>query len=63
MNADATRPDNWAHLIVQALKDYDTSLIAYVPDSSIHRVTRIIDQDPFFHLVSATREEEAREGA
>lgn len=57
---ESTSPtENWAHLIVQALKDYDTSLIAYVPDSSIHRVTRIIDEDPFFHLVSATREEEA----
>ena len=59
MNADEPRRDNWAHLIVQALKDWDTSLIAYVPDTSIHRVTRIIDEDPFFHLVSATREEEA----
>lgn len=51
--------EKWAHLIVQSLKDHDISLIAYVPDSSIHRVTRIIDADPFFHLVSATREEEA----
>ena len=49
----------WAETIVQALKDWDTSLIAYVPDISIHQVTRLIDEDPFFHLVSATREEEA----
>ena len=49
----------WAETIVQALKDWDTSLIAYVPDVSIHQVTRLIDEDPFFHLVSATREEEA----
>ena len=58
-NANPTRTDNWAHLIVQALKDYNVSLIAYVPDSSIHRVTRVIAEDPFFHLVYATREEEA----
>ncbi len=50
---------NWAEIIVQALKDWDTSLIAYVPDISIDQVTRLIDDDPFFHLVSATREEEA----
>ena len=50
---------NWAETIVQGLKDWNTSLIAYVPDISIHRVTSIIDDDPFFHLVSATREEEA----
>ena len=49
----------WAESIVQALKNWNTSLIAYVPDISIHQVTRLIDSDPFFHLVSATREEEA----
>ena len=57
--AEVPAPEKWAHLIVQALKDHNISLIAYVPDSSIHRVTRIINEDPFFHLVSATREEEA----
>ena len=49
----------WAESIIKALKDWDTSLIAYVPDISIHQVTSIIEEDPFFHLVSATREEEA----
>ena len=50
---------NWAETIVESLKLSETSLIAYVPDISIHRVTSIIDEDPYFHLVSATREEEA----
>ena len=50
---------NWADQIIKALKDWDTSLIVYVPDISIHQVTSLIDQDPFFRLVSATREEEA----
>ena len=49
----------WAETIVQSLKNWDTSLISYVPDTSIHQVTSIIDEDPFFHLVSAAREEEA----
>ncbi len=50
---------NWAETIVQSLKNWDTSLIAYVPDISIDQVTSLIDADPFFHLVPATREEEA----
>jgi len=50
---------NWAETIVQSLKNWDTSLIAYVPDISIDQVTSLIEADPFFHLVSATREEEA----
>ena len=49
----------WAESIVQALKNWNTSLIAYVPDISIDQVTSLIDADPFFHLVSAAREEEA----
>ena len=50
---------NWAETIVDSLKKWNTSLIAYVPDISIHQVTSLIEADPYFHLVSATREEEA----
>ena len=50
---------NWAETIVQALKNWNTSLVAYVPDISIDQVTSLVDADPYFHLVSATREEEA----
>ena len=50
---------NWAEQIVKTLKDWDTSMIVYVPDISIHQVASLIDADPFFRLVSATREEEA----
>ena len=49
----------WAETIVEALKKWDTSLVAYVPDISIHQVTSLIDADPYFHLVSASREEES----
>jgi sulfopyruvate decarboxylase subunit alpha len=49
----------WADTIVQALKDSDVSLVAYVPDISIHQVTKLMQDDPYFHVVSATREEEA----
>ena len=50
---------NWAEAIIKTLKDWDTSMIVYVPDISIHQVTSLIEKDPFFRLVPATREEEA----
>lgn len=49
----------WAEDIVDALKENEVSLIAYVPDISIHQVTKLMQDDPYFHVVSATREEEA----
>ena len=50
---------NWAETIVKSLKDSEVSLIAYVPDISIHQITRLMEEDDYFHVVSATREEEA----
>ena len=49
----------WAEIIVQCLKINGISLVAYVPDISIDRITRLVEEDDYFHLVSATREEEA----
>ena len=49
----------WADTILEALKENEVSLIAYVPDISIHQVTKLLEDDPYFHVVSATREEEA----
>ena len=50
---------SWEQIIVDSLKKADVSLISYVPDHSIGKVTKIIEKDNFFHLVPATREEEA----
>ena len=50
---------NWAETIVASLKEAEVSLIAYVPDVSIHQVTSLMEEDDYFHVVSATREEEA----
>ena len=50
---------DWAETILRALKQSGISLVAYVPDISIHQVTKLIEEDDYFHLVSATREEEA----
>ena len=49
----------WADTVVETLKESDISLIAYVPDISIDQVTSLMQRDPYFHVVSATREEEA----
>ncbi len=50
---------SWAETILSCLKDAEVSLIAYVPDVSIHQVTSLMEDDDYFHVVSATREEEA----
>ena len=50
---------NWAECIVQCLKDTQISLVAYVPDANLGYPIRLMQDDPFFHVVSATREEEA----
>ncbi|MQF68836.1 decarboxylase [SAR202 cluster bacterium AD-804-J14_MRT_500m] len=49
----------WATTLVDSLKKANISLIAYVPDVSISKATRLMEDDPYFHVVSATREEEA----
>ena len=35
------------------------SLITYLPDASLDRLTRLREADPWIHVVSGTREEEA----
>jgi len=49
----------WADTLVASLKKADISLIAYVPDISIYQATKLMEDDPYFHVVAATREEEA----
>ena len=49
----------WADTIVRALKDGQVSLVAYVPDNNINQVATLMEDDAYFHVVSATREEEA----
>ena len=50
---------DWAQTIASVLKKENISIIAYVPDVNIHQVTKLLDEDPFFQLISASREEEA----
>ena len=49
---------NWAERLLQCLKESQISLISFVPDISINRATRLMEEDPYFHVVAATREEE-----
>lgn len=49
----------WSDIILQGLKQANVSLITYVPDISIHQVTKLMEEDQYFHVVSSTREEEA----
>ena len=50
---------NWAECLVECLRDSQISLVAYVPDANIAHPISLMEKDPFFHVVSATREEEA----
>ena len=50
---------SWAERLVQSLKESGISMVAYVPDISVGQATRLMEHDPAFHVVSATREEEA----
>ena len=50
---------DWAQTIASVLKKENISIIASVPDVNIHQVTKLLDEDPFFQLISASREEEA----
>lgn len=49
----------WAEDLVQCLKEAEISLVAYVPDISIYQVTKLMEDDAFFQVIAATREEEA----
>ena len=44
---------------VRCTKVSEIALRVYIPDVSIYTVTQRMEEDPYFHVVSATREEEA----
>ena len=50
---------NWAEALVRHFKESNISLMVYVPDSSVDQCAQLMRKDPFFHVVSAAREEEA----
>ena len=48
----------WVEEIIKGLKEAQCSLIGYVPDGITWRVLRLMEQDSFFHMIPASREEE-----
>ena len=48
----------WAESIVATLKRHEVKLIAYLPDSIVHRVLGLLEKDPAFEMVPVAREEE-----
>ncbi len=48
----------WSESIVACLKRHDVRLIAYLPDTIVHRVLSLIEGDPYFELMPVAREEE-----
>ena len=49
----------WAQTIVDCLKESDISFITFVPDVNIGQIIPLMEEDPYFHVVYAAREEEA----
>lgn len=48
----------WSESIVATLKRHEVRLIAYLPDTIVHRVLSLLGGDPFFEMVPVAREEE-----
>jgi sulfopyruvate decarboxylase alpha subunit len=49
----------WPEIVMQSLKDHEVNIIAYVPDVVIWRILSKLENDPYFRVVPAAREEEA----
>jgi sulfopyruvate decarboxylase alpha subunit len=48
----------WSESIVAVLKRHDVRVIAYLPDTIVHRVLSLMESDPFFERIPVAREEE-----
>ena len=50
---------SWPEIVIQSLKEHEVNFIAYVPDVVIWRILGKLENDPYFRVVAAAREEEA----
>lgn len=50
---------SWPEIVIQSLKDHEVNIIAYVPDVVTWRILSKLENDPYFRVVPAAREEEA----
>jgi sulfopyruvate decarboxylase alpha subunit len=51
-------PTSWRDDILTAFKQHEIRLIAHVSDSVLAPILRLIEADPYFQVVTLTREEE-----
>ena len=49
----------WADTVVESLKASELGIVAYVPDAVTWRVLSRLEDDPYFHVVPTSREDEA----
>lgn len=56
MNATA---ETWHGIVIQALKQHEVKLVAYVPDNVLRPLIEAIHADAYFTAFPCTREEEA----
>lgn len=54
-----TTADTWHGIVIQALKQHEVRLVAYVPDNVLRPLIEGIHADPYFTAFPTTREEEA----
>lgn len=50
---------DWAEIAARALKRNEIKVMAYVPDRVLAPLIKCLKADPYFEVISATREEEA----
>ncbi|MCV3735199.1 thiamine pyrophosphate-binding protein (plasmid) [Rhizobium sp. TRM96647] len=51
--------EEWASTFVRVLKDNNVDLVTYIPDNVLRPLIDAIEADPYFTVVTPTREEEA----
>lgn len=56
----AGRPaETWSEIVVRALKENEVKFIVHVPDNVLAPLIRLIEDDPYFTIITPAREEEA----
>ncbi|RDV02044.1 thiamine pyrophosphate-binding protein [Undibacter mobilis] len=49
----------WEEIVIRVLKKNEVRLVSHVPDNVLSRLIRLIEEDPYFTVISPAREEEA----
>lgn len=57
--SEEVKRETWEEIVIRVLKKNEVSLVTYVPDNVLSRLIKLIEADPYFTVISPTREEEA----